>query len=152
MKAGSINISNKFIVDTSGNLTAKNITANGNFVGGDKTSENYCIELTRTGKLTGGKGSNIYGYIDYTAKVKHTDDDTYDYGIKMASDWLYLSHNSISVRESNNDELTAHRCQTKTLHLVTGVETDGHGSITRVTSNDFEFVHGFLVKIGSFDS
>jgi hypothetical protein len=145
MNAGSINIAKKFIVDANGNLTANSAAVKGTFFAGSNENDQYWVQLTADGKLTGGKGSNNYGYIDYSAKVRHVDTGTYDYGIKMASDWLYLQHEGISVREHNSDSgSNALRCADRSLTVVTSITENADHTLSWTTV-DLKFIHGFLV-------
>lgn len=142
MKAGSIDINNKFKVDTNGNLEATSATMSGSFFAGSETG--YWVKLTTNGKLTGGHGSDTYGYIDYSAKIDHIKTHTSSYGIKMAADWLYLSHEGISVREHNDDSEIATRGGDGTLRVITSITSDSDGNL-HWTWMDIRFLHGLMV-------
>jgi hypothetical protein len=141
--AGTINTNNKFVVDANGNLTASNASVNGTFFAGSNESDRYWVQLTSDGKLTGGKGSSSYGYVDYSASIHHTQGDTYDYGIKMVADWLYLSHNGISVRPSNSESEIASQGGDGTLHVITSITSDGQGGLSW-TGKTIRFIHGIM--------
>lgn len=147
MNAGSINIANKFIVDVNGNLTANNASVKGSFFAGSNENNNDWVQLSANGKLIGGKGSNTYGYIDYSAAVDVYDGQTLvrtEHGIKMAAQALYLSHDSIYVREQN-DSSRAHRARTVTYeNIVSDLSYNSSTGQWTWTNHKLIFVNGLL--------
>lgn len=85
MKKGSINIGNgNFVVDTSGNLTAKNATLTGADVSGKITSTRGNQKLIiNEADLKGYDGSTLYGHLDlcaqYTDGARHASLEGYTY-------------------------------------------------------------------------
>ena len=143
MNAGSINIGNKFIVDSSGNLTANNATVKGTFFAGSNEGNNQWVQLSANGKLIGGKGSNIYGYIDYSATFTNSETGTTTYGMKMQTDLLVIGVERLGIKDHNDDSQGLFTT-TGQVRVVTDVETDGYGSVTRVTYKTLKFHHGFI--------
>jgi hypothetical protein len=147
MNAGSINIAKKFIVDANGNLTANSAAVKGTFFAGSNENNNDWVQLSANGKLIGGKGSDTYGYIDYSAVVDVKDGQTLvrtEHGIKMAAQALYLSHDSIFVREQN-DSSRAHRARTVTYeNIVSDLSHDSSTGKWTWTNHKLIFVNGLL--------
>lgn len=142
MNKGSININDKFIVNTNGNLTANNATVKGTFfAGSNATANDQWVQLSANGKLIGGKGSNTYGYIDYSAAINWRQSGTTDYGIKMASDCLILQHAAIAIKTDNNDSETAAKCYDGTVRVITGITQDSDKTV-HYTYRDVRFIHG----------
>ena len=100
MKKGSINIGNgAFVVDMLGNLTSTNATVSGQFKAGSDSG--YWVRLISSGKLTGGYGSDQYGYIDYSADINDLADGVRRHGIKMYSDVIHMESTKIAVKKKD---------------------------------------------------
>lgn len=145
---GTFNVNNgKFVVDANGNLTANSATVKGTFFAGSNTGNNYWVQLTADGKLTGGQGNDEYGYIDYTASVDIS--GTSHHGMKMASDILYLSLNSIYVRAHNQQETALLAKDVQFENVPSNFRYDSTDGKYHWTNNTLNFVHGILCVTGS---
>lgn len=140
MNAGSININNKFTVDTNGNLTAKNANVDGTFFAGSENG--YWVRLTSNGKLTGGNGQDEYGYIDYSVRYTNPDTGETSNGMQIRSDLIVIGAERIGIKD-HNDDSRGYYTQSGTLTFKAPV-TDGSGTVLSYQTITLVFRHGLL--------
>lgn len=149
MNAGSINIADKFIVYANGNLSATNADVKGTFFAGSDNS--YWVELSSNGKLVGGNGNNTYGSMDFTVEFHDPDTQQVTYhGTKLQTDLFVIGVEKLGVKD-HNDSSAGHYTKSGQLTVVLGVQTDGHGSVTNVTTGTLTFRHGMLTSSPPLD-
>lgn len=143
MKKGSINIgSGNFVVDTSGNLTAKSATISGSIFAG--SSSGYWMKMNTSGELVGGYGSTQYGYIDYSGSSYDVSNPSVTYrGLQIQGGILRIATSRIAVYRGTSVSATATFGGTGTMTYISKIQDNGGGSITWWTSEAY-FTNGIL--------
>lgn len=143
MKKGSIDINNgTFKVTTTGALTASSADIKGTIFSGN--TDSYWIRLNSTGQLTGGYGSNQYGYIDYSASSYDIDNPSNVYkGIQIQGQILRIATSRIAVYRGTNTSATATFCGNGTVNYISRIDNNSDGTITWYSSS-LTFTNGLL--------
>lgn len=126
----------------SGVLKCTNAELKGTLKAGSDTG--YWVQLASTGKLTGGYGSNQYGYIDYSATAKNLNTGAVHKGLQIQGGCLRISTNELATRSSSNVSDTAYIGGTGTISYISKIVDNGNGSITWYTS-ELTFENGLMV-------
>lgn len=126
----------------SGVLKCTNAELKGTLKAGSDTG--YWVQLASTGKLTGGYGSNQYGYIDYSATAKNLNTGAVHKGLQIQGGCLRISVNELATRSSSNVSDTAYIGGTGTISYISKIVDNGDGTITWHAS-DLTFENGLMV-------
>lgn len=126
----------------SGVLKCTNAELKGTLKAGSDTG--YWVQLASTGRLTGGYGSNQYGYIDYSATAKNLNTGAVHKGLQIQGGCLRISVNELATRSSSNVSDTAYIGGTGTISYISKIVDNGDGTITWHAS-DLTFENGLMV-------
>lgn len=104
----------------------------------------YWVKLSGQGQMTGGKGSEQYGYIDYSASMYDLSTGYDLHGIQIQGGSLRISVPKISVAATSNTDVTTYHGATRTVSYISKVEALSDGGVQWWTSS-MEFINGIMV-------
>lgn len=124
----------------SGVLKCSNAELKGTLRAGSSTG--YWIELSGSGKLTGGYGSEQYGYIDYSASSRRLDTGAVDHGLQIQGGCLRISCYDISVAATTNTSTTTIIGGTGYMSVVHNMASD----MSSCSETSYRFINGLMVS------
>lgn len=124
----------------SGVLQCTNAELEGTLRAGSKNG--YWIELSGSGRLTGGFGSEQYGYIDYSASSRRVDTGEVKHGLQIQGGCLRISCYEISVAATTNTSETAIIGGTGYMSVVHNMASD----MSKCSETSYRFINGLMVS------
>lgn len=125
----------------SGILKCSNAELKGTLRAG--STNGYWIELSGSGRLTGGYGSSQYGYIDYSGSFRNISTGATSHGIQIQGGGLRISTNRISVAATSNVNTTATYGGTGDQDFIYKIDDLGNGRIQWWTTT-LSFINGLM--------
>lgn len=107
------------------------------------STNGYWVELSGSGKLTGGYGSSQYGYIDYSGSFRNISTGATSHGIQIQGGGLRISTNRISAAATSNVDTTATYGGTGDQDFIYRIDDLGNGSIQWWTTT-LTFINGLM--------
>lgn len=124
----------------SGVLKCSNAELKGTLRAGSSTS--YWVELSGSGKLTGGYGSKQYGYIDYSASSRRLDTGAVEHGLQIQGGCLRISCYDISVAATTDTSTTTIVGGTGYMSVVHNMASD----MSSCSETSYRFINGLMVS------
>lgn len=103
----------------------------------------YWVQLSGSGKITGGYGSSQYGYIDYSGSFRNISTGATSHGIQIQGGGLRISTNRISVAATSNVDTVATYGGTGSQDFIYRIDDLGGGSIQWWTTT-LSFINGLM--------
>lgn len=119
MNKGSINIADKFVVDSSGNLTCTGADIQGTFKTGTSA---YWLKLDN-GSLIGGRGSRENARIDLSAGVFDDNSGYAKPALLISADYAFFDIGKIVVSDSGVNNMSHAQTETVTVSTPSGART-----------------------------
>lgn len=125
----------------SGLLKCNNAELKGTLKAG--STSGYWVELSSSGRLTGGYGSSQYGYIDYSGSFRNISTGATSHGIQIQGGGLRISTNRISAAATSNVDTTATYGGTGDQDFIYRIDDLGGGQIQWWTTT-LTFINGLM--------
>lgn len=106
------------------------------------STSGYWVELSSGGKLTGGYGSEQYGYIDYSASSRNIATGVTSHGLQIQGGCLRISCYDISVAATTNVSTTTIIGGTGYMSVVHNMAQD----MSSCSETTYRFINGLMVS------
>lgn len=106
------------------------------------STNGYWIELSGAGQLTGGYGSEQYGYIDCSASSRRVDTGEVKHGLQIQGGCLRISCYEISAAATADTSATAIIGGTGYMSVVHNMSSD----MSKCSETSYRFINGLMVS------
>lgn len=104
----------------------------------------YWTQLAGSGRLTGGYGSEQYGYLDYSASVRNVNTGVTRRGMQICGGALRISVDELATRKTSNVGAVAYIGYTGMMTYISDIEDLGDGGI-RWWKQTISYENGLMV-------
>lgn len=105
----------------------------------------FWVKLKSIGQMSGGYGSEEYGYIDYSGSARNLDTGIVYHGIQIKGGCLRISVEELATRQTSDISTVAYIGTTGTLDYISEIRNNSDGTITW-TNSTIRFENGLMVS------